>query len=62
MPNIPKKISVFFFQSDSGKMPVRDWLLGLSAKDKKMIGEDIKTIEFGWPIGMPVVRSLGDKL
>jgi phage-related protein len=43
-------------------MPVRNWLLGLSAKDKKIIGEDIKTVEFGWPIGMPVVRSLGDKL
>ncbi len=41
---------------------MRDWLLGLSAKDKKIIGEDIKTVEFGWPIGMPVVRSLGDKL
>jgi len=62
MPKIPKKISVVFFQSDRGKMPVRDWLVGLTTKDKKIIGEDIKTVEFGWPIGMPVVRSLGDKL
>ncbi len=23
---------------------------------------DIKTVEFGWPIGMPVCRSLGDGL
>ena len=43
-------------------MPVRDWLIGLSQNAKKIIGEDIKTVEFGWPIGMPVVRSLGDKL
>jgi len=59
---IPKKINVFFFKSDTGKMPVRDWLLGLPAEDRRIIGEDIKTVEFGWPVGMPVVRPLGDKL
>lgn len=26
------------------------------------IGEDIKDIEFGWPVGMPVCRALGDGL
>jgi phage-related protein len=41
--------------------PVRDWLKGLpSSEDRKRIGEDIKTVEFGWPIGMPVCRPLGD--
>ena len=54
MPQIPKKIAVFFFKSDTGKMPVRDWLLGLPAGDRRIIGEDIKTVEFGWPVGMPV--------
>jgi phage-related protein len=24
-----------------------------------MLGEDIKDVEFSWPIGMPLVRSLG---
>jgi phage-related protein len=62
MTQIPKKITVFFFKSDTAKMPVRDWLLGLPAEDRRIIGEDIKTAEFGWPVGMPVVRSLGDKL
>ena len=23
-----------------------------------MIGEDIKTVQFGWPLGMPLVRKL----
>jgi phage-related protein len=32
------------------------------AEDRKRIGEDIKTVEFGWPIGMPVCRSIGDGL
>jgi phage-related protein len=53
---------VYFFKGDTGKTPVRDWLLGLSTKDKKIIGEDIKTVEFGWPVGMPVAKPLGDKL
>ena len=39
---------------------MRDWLKGLSPEDRKRIGEDIKTVEFGWPIGMPVCRPLGD--
>jgi Phage derived protein Gp49-like (DUF891) len=39
---------------------VRGWLKGLSTEDRKRIGEDIKTVEFGWPLGMPVCRPLGD--
>jgi hypothetical protein len=29
---------------------------------RKIIGEDIKTVQFGWPLGMPVVRKLALKL
>jgi len=32
----------------------------LQPEDRKLIGEDIKTVEFGWPVGMPVCRSPGD--
>lgn len=45
-----------------GAEPVRDWIKSLSADDRKVIGADIQTIEFGWPIGMPLCRSLGDGL
>ena len=38
---------------------MREWLKGLLSDDRKRIGEDIKTVEFGWPIGMPVCRPLG---
>ncbi|WP_341327721.1 type II toxin-antitoxin system RelE/ParE family toxin [Methylotuvimicrobium sp. KM2] len=31
---------------------------GLSAQDRKTIGEDIKTVQFGWPLGMPLVDHL----
>src|SRR5271157_4984561 len=56
-----KRVPAIFFRTESGGEPVRDWLKGLpSPEDRKRIGENIKTVEFGWPIGMPVCRPLGD--
>ena len=40
---------------------MRDWLLGLPAGDRRIIGEDIKTVNSAG-LFMPVVRLLGDKL
>jgi hypothetical protein len=42
-------LDVRFFKTDGGTEPVRDWLYELSAIDRKTIGEDIKTLQFGWP-------------
>jgi phage-related protein len=56
-----KRVPAIFFRTDAGGEPVRDWLKSLpSSEDRKRIGEDIKTVEFGWPIGMPVCRPLGN--
>ena len=55
-----KRITVVFYKTDNGAEPVREWLKDLAREDKKIIGADIKTVEFGWPIGMPTCRSLGD--
>ena len=52
----------YFYRSDNGREPVREWLRGLESEDRKAIGEDIKDVEFSWPIGMPLVRSLGREL
>ena len=41
---------------------MREWLRSLDREDRKVIGKDIKTVEIGWPLGMPLVRSLGDGL
>ena len=30
----------------------------LSVEEKREIGSDIKTVQFGWPIGMPVVDHI----
>lgn len=53
-----KQLPARFFESDTGRIPVRDWLLELSAEDRKAIGDDIRTAEFSWPIGMPLCRSI----
>ena len=47
-----------FFMTDAGSEPVRDWLKGLPVAERKTIGEDIKTVQFGWPLGMPLVAHL----
>ena len=51
-------LSVRFFATSQGAEPVREWLREQDVATKKAIGEDIKTVQFGWPIGMPLVRKL----
>jgi phage-related protein len=57
-----KKLRARFFRQESGKEPVRDWLLSLPDVDRRLIGFDIQTAELGWPIGMPLCRPMGDGL
>jgi len=57
-----KKVPAVFYRSVSGNEPVREWLLERSKEDRKAIGGDIQTVEFGWPVGMPVCRPMGDGL
>lgn len=57
-----KRIPAVFYRSESGTEPVRDWLKSLEKQDRFRIGTDIKTVEFGWPIGMPTCRPLGHGL
>ena len=49
---------VRFFRTDAGGEPVREWLKDLPVPERKAIGEDIKTVQFGWPLGMPLVAHL----
>lgn len=55
-------LDVRFFATDSGNEPVREWLKTLPASERRTIGEDIKTVQFGWPLGMPLVRKLAKDL
>lgn len=51
-------LRVIFYRSESGAEPVREWLKELQREDRKTIGEDIKTAQFGWPLGMPLIRKM----
>lgn len=53
-----KRLPARFFESESGRVPVREWLLDLAENERKAIGEDIRTAEFGWPVGMPLCKPM----
>ena len=57
--NEENKFEAIFFQTKSGAEPVREWLKELDIKDRKIIGFDIKTVQYGFPVGMPLVRPMG---
>lgn len=61
-PKPRKRIPASFFRTATGNEPVREWLRAMSREDRGQIGEDIRIVEYGWPIGMPVCRSMGDGL
>ena len=48
-----------FFRTETGREPVRDWLKNLPKEERRIIGEDITTVQFRWPLGMPLVDHLG---
>ncbi len=61
--NPGKRIPAIFYRTEAGGEPVREWLKELpSREDRRRIGYDIETVEFGWPVGMPACRPLGDGL
>ncbi len=57
-----KRVQAFFFSSALGHEPVREWLMELSRDDRREIGRGLMTLEFGWPIGMPLARPMGQAL
>ncbi len=52
------RLRVVFYRTTAGREPVREWLKALPADDRKIIGDDLKTAQYGWPLGMPLVRKL----
>lgn len=57
-----KRVPARFYQAEGGNEPVREWLKQLEPSERKIVGADIKTVEYGWPIGMPTCRSMGKEL
>lgn len=48
----------FYRTAAAGSEPVREWLKGLPPEERKIIGDDLKTAQYGWPLGMPLIRKL----
>jgi phage-related protein len=57
-----KRIAVHFYRSKTGNEPVRDWLKSLPVEDRQILGRDLRLVELGWPVGMPLCRFLGKGL
>jgi phage-related protein len=51
-------VPVRFYRTTTGVEPVLEWLRSLDKADRRTIGLDLMRVQFGWPIGMPLVRSL----
>lgn len=58
----PRKIPLFFYRSSTGTEPVREWLRDLGTEDRSIVGQDLMRVQYRWPIGMPLCRSLGGGL
>lgn len=55
-------LSVTFYRSETANEAVREWLKELNKGDRKVIGEDIKIVQFRWPLEMPLVRKMETSL
>lgn len=56
-----KTVNVVFYRTANFREPVKEWLLKLDKDDRSVIGTDLKTVEYGWPLGMPLVRGFSGK-
>lgn len=55
-------LTAIFYQTSARRVPVLEWLRGMSKEDRKQIGLDLLRVQENWPIGMPVCKSLGSGL
>jgi phage-related protein len=55
-------IPLVFYRTPAGSEPVREWLKDLPPEDRKTIGQDLRRLQFRWPVGMPLARPLGKGL
>ncbi len=62
MSNRLTAMPIAFWKSDAHREPVREFLQSLSKDERKCMGDDIRRLQFGWPVGMPLVRKLDTRL
>lgn len=54
-----RPLNVVFYQTSSGNELVREWLKSLPSEERKIIGVDILSVQYAWPVGKPLVDNLG---
>lgn len=62
MVHLEPRLRAVFYRSSSGKEPVRDWLKSQNKDVRRGIGSDVRLVQFAWPVGMPLLRSLRPEL
>jgi phage-related protein len=55
-----KVLHAAFFAYENGSQPVREWLLSLDDESRELIGLDLATVEFEWPVGEPLIKKVGE--
>ena len=58
----PARIQLVFYCTEAGNEPVWEWLKALDRDDRLAVGLDLQRVQFRWPVGMPLCRSLGGGL
>ena len=55
-------LKTVFFETESGREPVRDFILECTREDRKEIGSDIFTVQKRFPLGLPLVEKVDTDL
>lgn len=62
-PKPRKAVQAVFYRNARGNEPLREFLDGLSAADRKSIGGNIGQVEWKWPnVGPPLIDGFGKGL
>ena len=53
---------VIFYRIATGNEPALDWFRALEPEERRIVGYDLRVLQIGFPIGMPLCKPLGDGL
>ncbi|ESQ76657.1 type II toxin-antitoxin system RelE/ParE family toxin [Asticcacaulis sp. AC402] len=62
MPEPELAFQVAFFATPNGNKPAWEFLKLLDKEDRSRVGFDLKRVQIGFPVGMPLCRPFGDGL
>lgn len=55
-------LCVFFYKTQLGNQPCRDFLLELDKDNRREVGADIFAVQKGFPLGLPLCRKIESDL